>query len=355
MIAYKFSVSNDGTLICYKSDKTLTKYTGENAKSKLKHIRDFSFYTFETNTKKIDTNKVIHNLRFISNNHIVVYEDIRKFQRKNTSIVIEDELRDILNIVKENNTRKNKQQLLAQRIKEEKKKKLLLSLKSTKTRLAAIQTAGVIGLTSLFSFGNTTNKLNDENKDIKHITTLSDNVNDEIITAVESNLKDIKEGVISDAQIAEANKLALEELQEEQTEIEKETIPEEELLLIENVENYDGVTLNSYDGIVTSGPSGGKETYYDADCISKYGMDKVVEYMRDLGYNEEDYPYYIREDGVRMFGRYVMVAANVDIYPKGTLVETSLGVGIVCDACEAADENIYQLDIAVNWTKKLWK
>ena len=50
-----------------------------------------------------------------------------------------------------------------------------------------------------------------------------------------------------------------------------------------------------------------------------------------------------------MFGDYVMVAANLDIRPKGTLVETSLGTGIVCDTGGFANSNMYQLDIATTW------
>jgi hypothetical protein len=75
--------------------------------------------------------------------------------------------------------------------------------------------------------------------------------------------------------------------------------------------------------------------------------------MRDLGFDEDTYPYYIREDGVRMFGEYVMVAANTDILPKGTLIDTSLGMGMVVDHCENSEINVKQIDIAVNWTKNL--
>ena len=71
--------------------------------------------------------------------------------------------------------------------------------------------------------------------------------------------------------------------------------------------------------------------------------------MRNLGYSEEEYPYWIREDGVKMFGDYIMVAANLDIRPKGTILECSLGTAIVCDTGDFAKTNKTQLDIAVDW------
>ena len=103
-------------------------------------------------------------------------------------------------------------------------------------------------------------------------------------------------------------------------------------------EVYNGPVLNPYDGVVY-GPSG-KETYYNLP------MGKVVEYMRELGYN---YDYWVRSDGVKMYGDYVIVAANLSTRPKGTLVPTSLGMGIVCDTGDFAKTNSCQLDIATSW------
>lgn len=82
-----------------------------------------------------------------------------------------------------------------------------------------------------------------------------------------------------------------------------------------------------------------QETYYNLP------MEKVIENMRKMGYTEADYPYYVREDGVRMLGDFIMVAADLNKYPKGTVVMTTLGQGIICDKCEHAQE----LDIAVEW------
>jgi 3D (Asp-Asp-Asp) domain-containing protein len=71
--------------------------------------------------------------------------------------------------------------------------------------------------------------------------------------------------------------------------------------------------------------------------------------MRSLGYSAEEYPYWVRSDGCKMLGNYIMVAANLSIRPKGTIVQTSLGAGIVCDTGGFASSNAYQLDIATNW------
>lgn len=78
--------------------------------------------------------------------------------------------------------------------------------------------------------------------------------------------------------------------------------------------------LNPYDGI--NYYYGTLETYYNMD------MSGVVDWMHDLGYEGD---YWVREDGVKMFGNYVMVASDYDYEPKGTITETSLGLGIVCD------------------------
>lgn len=90
------------------------------------------------------------------------------------------------------------------------------------------------------------------------------------------------------------------------------------------------------------GPAG-RETYYNLPmqgCINK---------MRELGYSEEEYPYWVRDDGAKMLGRYVMIAANWKIRPLGTILETSLGWSIVVDTGDFVAEFPYGVDIAVDW------
>lgn len=96
--------------------------------------------------------------------------------------------------------------------------------------------------------------------------------------------------------------------------------------------------LNKTDGVF-AGPSG-KETYYN---LNMWGC---IRLMEALGY---DYKFWIREDGVKMYGKYVMCAADLSIRPKGTILQTSLGTGIVCDTGSFVNQNRYQLDIATAW------
>lgn len=104
---------------------------------------------------------------------------------------------------------------------------------------------------------------------------------------------------------------------------------------------WQGERLSPSKGAV-SGPSG-RETYYNLD------MSGCVAAMRAMGFSEEEYPYWVREDGVKMLGDYVMAAANLSLHPKGTLVECSLGTAIVVDTGGFAQANPTQLDIAVAW------
>lgn len=104
---------------------------------------------------------------------------------------------------------------------------------------------------------------------------------------------------------------------------------------------WSGEVLTASGG-VANGPSG-VETYYNLP------MGGVVDNMRNLGYSEEEYPYWVRDDGCKMLGDYIIVAADFDVRPEGTIVETSLGTGIVCDTGSFADYDPYQLDVAVSW------
>lgn len=104
------------------------------------------------------------------------------------------------------------------------------------------------------------------------------------------------------------------------------------------VRSYSGDVLSKKAGTI-QGPSG-KETYYNLN------MNGCVKRMHKLGYSGE---YWIRDDGVKMFGEYVMIAADFETRPLGSLIETSLGTGIVVDTGLFAEANPTQIDIAVNW------
>lgn len=104
---------------------------------------------------------------------------------------------------------------------------------------------------------------------------------------------------------------------------------------------WNGPKLSSTNGVVI-GPSG-RETYYNMDmtfCISR---------MRRKGYSEKEYPYWIRSDGCKMLGKYIMVAANFRIRPLGTILETSRGWAIVVDTGGFVRSYPKGLDIATTW------
>lgn len=82
------------------------------------------------------------------------------------------------------------------------------------------------------------------------------------------------------------------------------------------------------------------ETYYNLP------MQGVVAIARAHGIGGE---YWVRSDGVKMLGDYIMLATNNEVYPIGTLVPTSLGMGISLDTGTFATKNPYQVDIAVDW------
>ena len=116
---------------------------------------------------------------------------------------------------------------------------------------------------------------------------------------------------------------------------------------IENSEEYkeiqgsfkwNGSVINRSNGTVT-GPSG-KETYYNLP------MGGVVSIMRGMGNRDK---YWVRSDGCKMLGYYIMVAANFSRHPRGSIVKCSRGYAIVCDTGTFAASNPNQLDIAVNW------
>lgn len=105
--------------------------------------------------------------------------------------------------------------------------------------------------------------------------------------------------------------------------------------------DWAGEVLSKSKGVV-NGPSG-KESYYNLN------MNSVIRAMRNAGYSEEEYPYWIREDGIKMLGNYVIVAANYEIRPRGTIIQSSLGYAIVCDTGSFVKRNPTQIDVAVTW------
>ena len=100
--------------------------------------------------------------------------------------------------------------------------------------------------------------------------------------------------------------------------------------------NTDGLTQSS--GVNYYGDQ--KETYYNLN------MSRVVSRAQDSGIQGD---YWVRDDGVKMYGDYVIIAANQDVHPYGSTVDTSLGEGIVLDTGGFAAGNPTQVDIATDW------
>lgn len=98
-----------------------------------------------------------------------------------------------------------------------------------------------------------------------------------------------------------------------------------------------GASSNVGGGVLT--PSGGVN-YYNGATETYYNLDMsgVIANAQNMGIQGE---YWVREDGVKMYGDYVIVASQHD---KGTIIDTSLGTGIVLDYCPAGT-----VDVATSW------
>lgn len=88
---------------------------------------------------------------------------------------------------------------------------------------------------------------------------------------------------------------------------------------------------------------GHPETWYDLPMHN-------ITARADAIFGLED-AYEVREDGVKTYNGFVIVAADWELHPFGTLVETSRGTGIVLDTGSFADRET--IDIATAW-KRGW-
>lgn len=87
---------------------------------------------------------------------------------------------------------------------------------------------------------------------------------------------------------------------------------------------------------------GHKETWYNLDMTNVIERSDKAIGMTGL--------YHIREDGVKCYGQFVIVAADPRRHRRYTFVETSLGTGIVLDT-HTAKNDPELIDIATNWSK----
>lgn len=116
-----------------------------------------------------------------------------------------------------------------------------------------------------------------------------------------------------------------------------EYLPEESLRPIVPTESW-----HYYDG------PNGTEDYYNVP------MEETIRVARAKGYSEENYPYWIREDGCKMFGKFIICATDYDVHSYGSIINTSLGKAIVIDTNYTVDKDdswhyCSDIDIATEW------
>ena len=75
-------------------------------------------------------------------------------------------------------------------------------------------------------------------------------------------------------------------------------------------------------------------------------MNKIVQRANDFYGIQGEYE--IREDGVKTYNGMVILATDWNVYPYGSLIETSLGTGIVLDHHTTDSQTI---DLATDWGK----
>ena len=157
-----------------------------------------------------------------------------------------------------------------------------------------------------------------------------------VVIAITPNLKTL----ISSIEIQEETIVEVAEAEPEVIE-EAEEIEAEPAQAERNAEPvYTGARLNKRDGVCYF--DGHKETYYNLP------MGGVIRLLNDSGISHGEY--WVRDDGCKMLGDYIIVAADTRRIPKGTIIETSLGMAMVCDHCGSSEsyDGVW-VDIAVNW------
>lgn len=142
-----------------------------------------------------------------------------------------------------------------------------------------------------------------------------------------SKFKYIKE---ADSYITDAEKMKQDALAAKKRQLEQQRRTQQAQRTQEQQSHTNGSGLTRSSGV--NWYNGRKETYYNLD------MSGVVANAKAMGIEGD---YWVRDDGVKMYGSYVIVAAQM---PKGTIISTSLGSGIVLDWCQAGT-----IDVATIW------
>ena len=85
---------------------------------------------------------------------------------------------------------------------------------------------------------------------------------------------------------------------------------------------------------------GHQETYYNLK------MDRIIQRAQDKGIPGL---YWENPEGIKMYGYFVIVAADWNEHPYGSTVNTSKGWGIVLDTGDFVRRDSTLIDIATNW------
>ena len=107
-----------------------------------------------------------------------------------------------------------------------------------------------------------------------------------------------------------------------------------------DVPEWNGEVLNASMGVLEVGPNGGCEMWHNLD------MTQCIKNLKEMGI---DMCHWTRDDGVQMYGPYVMCAASLETYEMGDIVVTSLGEAIVCDTGDYAKIDPLWVNIATVW------
>lgn len=100
------------------------------------------------------------------------------------------------------------------------------------------------------------------------------------------------------------------------------------------------VVLTARMGVLNNPETGLKETWYNLDMSRIIRQTDAAVGMTNM--------YNVRSDGAKCYGQFVIVAADLNVHPRYSLVETSLGTGVVLDAHTTDSGTI---DIATSWGK----
>lgn len=100
--------------------------------------------------------------------------------------------------------------------------------------------------------------------------------------------------------------------------------------------------LNARDGVnwYDDGKGPHKETYYNLP------MGKICQIAKQKGIEGE---YWETDEGLKMYGYFIICAADWDVHPYGSIVLTSHGPGKVLDTGAFKESNPTQVDIATCW------